>query len=169
MRIVPHPAHSSTTTNVTSHSKTTPSESISRGAPSAPGLHDTLRSSLTPANASQDSSTHPLEARLSSWSRTQEQLQHTMLRRNYGIAEPLRRGMELKLVRDADTFRPSVLGKASGVHEEILMGRDTEISWEDVYSGQDGAKMVESHGGEGKQGVVGWHEEMEGKVGMGKW
>lgn len=72
--------------------------------------------------------------------------------------------MELKLVRDADSFRPSVLGRASGVHEEILMGRDTQVSWEDVYAGQDGVKV-----GDGGQGAVGWHEEMEGRVGMGKW
>lgn len=71
------------------------------------------------------------------------------------------------MVRDVDSFRPSVLGRASGVHEQILMGKDTEISWEDVYGGQDGVKLAE--GGEGRQGVVGWHEEMEGRVGMGKW
>ncbi|EXJ55626.1 hypothetical protein A1O7_08555 [Cladophialophora yegresii CBS 114405] len=88
-----------------------------------------------------------------------------MLRRTFGIAEPLRRGMELKLVRDADGFRPSALGAPGRVHEDILCGRDTEISWEDVYNGQDGLRL--SSGGDG-QGV-GWMEEMERKVGMGKW
>ena len=50
------------------------------------------------------------------------------LRRAYGIAEPVRRGMELKIVRDG-TFRPAVLGGSKGgnVHEDILVlgGRDT--------------------------------------------
>lgn len=60
------------------------------------------------------------------------------LRRAYGIAEPIRRGMELKLVRDR-SFRPAVLGgaKAGNVHEDILVlgGRDTEVGWEDVFKG----------------------------------
>lgn len=60
------------------------------------------------------------------------------LRRAYGIAEPVRRGMELKLVRDG-TFRPAVLGgvKGGNVHEDILVlgGRDAEIGWEDVFHG----------------------------------
>ncbi len=73
--------------------------------------------------------------------------------------------MELKLVRDADSFRPSTLGRAGGVHEDILTGRDNEISWEDVYQGQDGLRLGVGGDGQG----VGWTEEMERKVGMGKW
>lgn len=60
------------------------------------------------------------------------------LRRAYGIAEPVRRGMELKIVRDG-TFRPAVLGGMRGgnVHEDILVigGRDSEVQWEDIYTG----------------------------------
>lgn len=60
------------------------------------------------------------------------------LRRAYGIAEPVRRGMELKIVRDG-TFRPAALGgaKAGNVHEDILVlgGRDAEVGWEDVFQG----------------------------------
>lgn len=60
------------------------------------------------------------------------------LRRAYGIAEPVRRGMELKIVRDS-TFRPAVLGgmKGGNVHEDILVlgGRDAEIGWEDIFQG----------------------------------
>ncbi|RMD43845.1 hypothetical protein DV735_g1295, partial [Chaetothyriales sp. CBS 134920] len=83
-----------------------------------------------------------------------------------GIAEPLRRDMELSMVRKADSFRPSMLGAPSGVHDEILTGRDTQISWEDVYAGQDGIKL--GGGVEGGQGVLGWHAEFEQKVGMGR-
>ena len=79
------------------------------------------------------------------------------------MAEPLRRGMELKLVRDADSFRPSVLGGTCGVHEDILTGRDSSVAWEDVFSGQDGIKV------DNVQGTVGWNEEIERRVGMGKW
>lgn len=60
------------------------------------------------------------------------------LRRAFGIAEPVRRGMEMKIVRDG-TFKPAVLGgsKVGNVHEDILAigGRDTEVGWEDVFQG----------------------------------
>lgn len=60
------------------------------------------------------------------------------LRRVYGIAEPVRRGMELKIVREGE-FRPAVLGggKQASLHEDILVlgGRDTEVGWEDVFQG----------------------------------
>lgn len=161
LRIVPTTAHPTSTSNTTAQTKTANTSSAS--APSAPGLHDTLRASLSaPHDAATDSSTHPLESRLSSWHATQETLQHTLLRRTYGIAEPLRRGMELKLVREADGFRPAVLGAPSRVHEDILMGRDATIDVEDVFAGQDGVRLAE--GGEGRHGVTGWHEEMEKKL-----
>jgi proteasome maturation protein len=60
------------------------------------------------------------------------------LRRAYGMAEPIRRGMELKIVRDA-SFTPMALGgprrNGGNVHEDILAlgGRDTELSWEDIF------------------------------------
>lgn len=67
------------------------------------------------------------------------------LRRAYGIAEPVRRGMELKIVRDG-TFRPAVLGGVRGgnVHEDILVigGRDSEVQWEDIYHGMLGSYLV---------------------------
>ncbi|ODM17833.1 hypothetical protein SI65_06621 [Aspergillus cristatus] len=86
------------------------------------------------------SSAHPLEARLLAWRQTQDSLKMEGLRRAYGIAEPVRRGMELKIVRDG-TFKPAVLGggKGGNVHEDILVlgGRDTEVGWEDVFQGDE--------------------------------
>jgi proteasome maturation protein len=58
-----------------------------------------------------------------------------MLRRQFGIAEPVRRGMELKIA-GAGEWRPAALGGSSGVHRDILQGRDTEIGWEDVFTGK---------------------------------
>jgi proteasome maturation protein len=79
-----------------------------------------------------------------------------MLRRTYGMAEPIRRGMELKIVRDGQ-WRPAALGGgagAPGLHEEILRGTDEMITWEDVYTGEESAP------------VVGMQEEMERKLKM---
>src|SRR5262245_1614184 len=98
MRIVP------ASSNPSSFSHTTPSTS----APSAPGVHDTLRHGVGPSAAStavpsdqqQPASAHPLEARLKNWDATQENLRMEMLRRTYGMAEPIRQGMELKIARD---------------------------------------------------------------------
>lgn len=90
-----------------------------------------------------------------------------MLRRTFGIALPLRMSMEQHLVAQSDNFRPSALGPPSRVHDDILKGRDCSLDWEDVYAGQDGLRGIVNAGGDG-QGV-GWTEEMETKIGMGKW
>lgn len=58
-----------------------------------------------------------------------------MLRRQFGLGEPIRRGMELKIAREGE-WRPAVLGGSGGVHREILEGRDCEIGWEDVFVGE---------------------------------
>lgn len=77
-----------------------------------------------------------------------------MLRRTYGMAEPIRRGMELKIVRDGE-WRPAALGgNKPSLHEEVLRGTDETITWEDVYTGEESAP------------IVGMQEEMERKLKM---
>lgn len=62
------------------------------------------------------------------------------------------------------SWRPAVLGGGvPSVHEDILTGRDAEITWEDVYT--DAGRAV----GDGVGGEDGVHGEMERLVGMGKW
>ena len=76
------------------------------------------------------------------------------LRRTFGIAEPIRRGMELKITRDGE-WRPTALsGGQRGLHEDILMGKDTSIEWEDVFKGDE------------MRTLPGFHEEVERKVRM---
>ncbi|CAK7198126.1 hypothetical protein SEUCBS139899_000784 [Sporothrix eucalyptigena] len=167
LRIVPADAHSDSFSHVASRE---------RGAPSAPGLHDMMRHGVGPkvaapaADASkaaasgtptaQLDSAHPLEARLKQWEATRENLRMEMLRRTFGIAEPVRRGMELKITRDGE-WRPLVLGGSGpssaqlpSVHEDILMGRDTTVDWEDIYTGEE------------TRSVPTFHEEMERKLRM---
>ncbi|KAJ9191632.1 hypothetical protein DTO164E3_8740 [Paecilomyces variotii] len=150
LRIAPPAAHPTQTSNTTNRSHqpiTAPHPS--KGAPSAPGLRDTLRDNLTlPAQVGAPSashipaptSTHPLEARLLAWRATHDAMKMETLRRVYGIAEPVRRGMELKIVKDGE-FRPAVLGggKQPSLHEDILVlgGRDADIAWEDVFQGDE--------------------------------
>ncbi|RHZ59443.1 proteasome maturation protein [Aspergillus thermomutatus] len=146
LRIAPPANYATQTSNTNTRNSTA---RPSKGAPSAPGLPDTLRNKITlpapvgPPSSNQTStpsSTHPLEARLLAWRQTQDAMKMETLRRAYGIAEPVRRGMELKIVRDG-TFRPAVLGgnKGGNVHEDILVlgGRDTEVGWEDIFQGDE--------------------------------
>lgn len=144
MRIVPASSHASSISHTSS-------------APSAPGIHDTLRHGVGPSpyEAAQPASSHPLEARLKNWEATQEAMRMESLRRTFGMAEPIRRGMELKIVKDGE-WRPLALGAGlPSVHEEILKGREDTITWEDVFTGQE-TRGVPS----------GIHEEMERKVKM---
>ncbi|KFA55521.1 hypothetical protein S40293_02043 [Stachybotrys chartarum IBT 40293] len=129
----------------------------SSSAPSAPGLHDTLRHGVGPSAydeaASQPASSHPLEARLKNWEATQEALRMESLKRTFGMAEPIRRGMELKIVRGGE-WRPMALGGGGlpSVHEDILRGRDDTLTWEDVFTGDE------------TRNVPGFHDEMEKKL-----
>ncbi|KAI8959233.1 proteasome maturation factor UMP1 [Daldinia sp. FL1419] len=131
-------------------------------APSAPGVHDTLRYGVGPSPLPSTSSSeppapvsrHPLEARLKAWESTQEALRMESLRRTFGMAEPIRRGMELKITRDGE-WRPLALSggaSARSVHEDILRGREATLDWEDVFTGEE------------QQSSVTVHEEMERKL-----
>ncbi|KAI9667945.1 MAG: hypothetical protein M1821_000765 [Bathelium mastoideum] len=144
-------------------------------APSAPGVHDTLRTNLSLSRpsplapsassssssdthpTSQPTSKHPLESRLLNWRATQEALKMEGLRRTFGMAEPVRRGMELKIVEGTE-WRPAVMGgageRAGGVHRDVLMGRDAEVDWEDVFTGDEGREVPD------------FHTEMEGRMRM---
>lgn len=42
--------------------------------------------------------------------------------------------MEIKIAREGE-WRPMALGGSAGVSGDILVGRDAEITWEDVYTG----------------------------------
>lgn len=96
---------------------------------------------------------HPLEGRLRAWEATQESLRMESLRRTFGSAEPIRRGMELKIARDGE-WRPMALGGGcvASVHEDILKGKEASVDWEDVFTGEE------------QRAVVGVHEEMERKL-----
>ena len=66
------------------------------------------------------------------------------LRRTFGIAEPVRRGMELGMVR-AGEWRAGTLGGSAGVAGDILEGRDWSCEWEDIFVGQTQDASVSSN------------------------
>ncbi|KAI0974357.1 proteasome maturation factor UMP1-domain-containing protein [Xylaria arbuscula] len=158
MRIVPPANHGSTFTHLPA----------STSAPSAPGVYDVLRQGLNPSASLLPPSSsappapvsrHPLESRLKAWEATQENLRMESLRKTFGMAEPIRRGMELKITREG-SWRPVCLGGGAGstgvggasVHEDILTGREASCDWEDVFTGEE------------QRGALGVHEEMERKL-----
>ncbi|KAK6515260.1 hypothetical protein TWF506_007603 [Arthrobotrys conoides] len=106
--------------------------SSTTGAPASHSVHDTIRHGL-PTTSADLNSHHPLENRLKNWEATQENLKMESLKRTFGLAEPVRRGME-KMIVGAD-FRPAVLGGPSNLHMDILNGRECWIDWEDVFVG----------------------------------
>ena len=57
------------------------------------------------------------------------------LRRTYGIAEPVRRAMEIKICREGE-WRAAALGGSAGVSGDVLEGRDERVEWEDVFGGE---------------------------------
>jgi len=81
------------------------------------------------------------------------------LRKTYGMAEPIRRGMELKITREG-SWRPACLGGGNGVtgigsssiHEDVLMGREAFCDWEDIFAGEE------------QRGALNVHQEMERKL-----
>ncbi|KAL9614998.1 MAG: hypothetical protein Q9167_000529 [Letrouitia subvulpina] len=154
LRIAPPSSHPTSTSNTTNASKST--DTSSHGAPSAPGIHDTLRSNLSSGSTSTSTPTsaHPLEARLAAWQATQDELKMTGLRRTFGVAEPVRRGMELQIVRDGEQQRPRALGPSASVSGDILAGRDLEVGWEDVFKGDETRDGPD------------FHTEMEGRAKM---
>jgi len=124
LRVVPASGHASTVSSVAN----------SKGAPSVRSVPDALRN-RGPYSVSADvNSNHPLEARLKQWDETQYNLKMEQLRRLYGAAEPIKRGMEIKMCAD---YKPMQLGGPSNLHKDILENRDCSINWEDVYKGTD--------------------------------
>ncbi|RSH87971.1 uncharacterized protein EHS24_000494 [Apiotrichum porosum] len=106
------------------------------------GTHDTFRYGLTSAAQSVAAgNASPLQARLEK--ETQQQLQSTVQRNNFGVAVPLRKAMELKLVA-TENHHPLLLQSTSsglplgGSHNtslEILQGTDESIDAEDFMAG----------------------------------
>lgn len=98
----------------------------------------------------------------------------TMLRREFGVAEPIRRAMEVKICQEGE-WRPAVLGfKGEGLHEEILSGRDASVDWEDVFNGEfcddegrfgDWKLMIVVTGNE-THNAPDFHSEMESRLKM---
>ena len=66
--------------------------------------------------------------------------------------------MELKICREGE-WRPQCLGGSASVGEDILTGRDADVTWEDVYRG-DGREGA----GEGEM-----QAELDARVGLGQW
>jgi len=75
------------------------------------------------------------------------------LRRTYGIAEPVRRGMEMRIAGQGE-WRPRALGVSAGVSSDVLAGRDSEVQWEDIF------------GGDELRDIPDFHTEMEARMKM---
>lgn len=96
----------------------------------APSLPDVFREQVgaRPMN-SQLNDRHPLESRIRNWEETQHRRQLEQYKQIFGIAEPMKRVMELQLVEKSD-FNPL---NHSDLHKDILLNKEASIDWEDIY------------------------------------
>lgn len=124
MNVVPTPDYKSSVS--TDQKQETTSNAL-------PTLPDTLRQQEGGAVpiSSQLNDRHPLQSRLQNWEETQRNRQLEQYRQIFGIAEPMKRVMELEIV-DRTDFNPL---NQSSLHRDILLNKEASIDWEDVYPG----------------------------------
>ncbi|CAI4271684.1 BAF_collapsed_G0003690.mRNA.1.CDS.1 [Saccharomyces cerevisiae] len=99
-----------------------------------PSLPDTLRQQEGGAVplSTQLNDRHPLESTLKNWETTQRKRQMEQYRQIFGIAEPMKRTMEMEIVNRTD-FNP--FSTNGSIHRDILLNKECSIDWEDVYPG----------------------------------
>ncbi|EPX71984.1 proteasome maturation factor Ump1 [Schizosaccharomyces octosporus yFS286] len=83
---------------------------------------------------------HPLENRLANWEAQQRQVRLDSMRRIYGLHEPIRREMELRL--STQSVRPMALGGPSNFHADILANREACLDETDIYTAQAPMEMT---------------------------
>ena len=134
--------------------------STSQGVTSnAASLPDTLRMQEGGAVplSSQLNDRHPLMHRVQNWEETQHRRQLEQYRYIFGLAEPMRRMMEIGIV-DATDFNPVSQGQSS-IHRDILMNKETSVDWEDIYPENNGLLSGNMVGDD-------VHTQIERKVGI---
>lgn len=81
-------------------------------------------------------------------------LQMEGYRRTFGAGEPIRRAMELEVIKMTD-LAPQLLGGPSSIHQDILLNKDTSVTWEEIYPGQSHNDLKQS-----------FHSELEKRMGI---
>ncbi|KAG5513859.1 hypothetical protein PMAC_000481 [Pneumocystis sp. 'macacae'] len=97
-------------------------------------IHDAFRFGFKSLPLNMDSY-HPLEVALNSWEHKMYNLKMQSLDRIFGISEPIRRKMELKILDSG--FRSLIFGKPSNIHHDILNGNDSDIDIDEIFFGFD--------------------------------
>lgn len=93
---------------------------------------------------------HPLESRVANWKANEEEFNLRMLQKTQGLAAPLRRVMDAKIVEQS-TFVPSIVGGPSNLSLDILKNEDARLDWEDVYK---------------TESTIDFHQEMQKRMGL---
>ena len=125
-------------------------------APTPHLQHDVLRQGLQAplsTTLALHHSDHPnlaLARHLNAYDATQSQTKRLLAQQIYGIHIPLKHMMEEYM---SAPNAVGVLGRKSlGLTREILLGREMDFDWEDVYDGRDRVGLFEE---------MGEHKEME--------
>lgn len=94
--------------------------------------------------AAQVNGKHPLQARLEKWEETQLDLKMEGYRRTFGAGEPIRRAMELEVVKMTD-MTSNILGGTTSIHRDILLNKDATVTWEEIYPDQPQIQKMDFH------------------------
>ncbi|WVW84858.1 hypothetical protein I302_106893 [Kwoniella bestiolae CBS 10118] len=142
LRLVPHTAQSAPEAHVVSIKST--SHPIS-------GTHDAFRHGLKSASQGVAAgNVHPLQTRLEKWQQNQNQLEQNMQKNTFGLAVPLRKAMEMKIVSEnlhnplieSSTVIGVPLGGSSNLAFEVLTGQDETLDAGDFMGGSNSLNEV---------------------------
>ncbi|EMR08979.1 hypothetical protein PNEG_02754 [Pneumocystis murina B123] len=97
-------------------------------------IHDTFRFGLKSSELDINSY-HDLEVFLKRWKYEEHESKMELLNRIFGISEPIRRKMELKII-DSE-FRPIIFGRSSNIHHDILTGNDSSVDIDEIFLGDE--------------------------------
>ncbi|ONH77129.1 Proteasome maturation factor UMP1 [Pichia kudriavzevii] len=100
-------------------------------APCASGVTDTLRSNGPVQVATMINNRHPIESRILNWDKTQYAMQMETRRRVHGLADPIKREMDLHMVQLSEGVSTI---NGNRIHSDMLLGKDWRVDWEDIYA-----------------------------------
>ncbi|CCK68027.1 Ump1p KNAG_0A03440 [Huiozyma naganishii CBS 8797] len=133
---------------------------------------DALRSGAAGAPlATQMNGRHPLEQRVAKWEETQRKRQWEQYRQVFGVAEPMRRKMELSIVEATD-FHPArndgapTASHQGSMHRDILLnkGRRGHVGRKFICGEGQGDGAMQGPAALARAGTI--HAQFESRLGL---
>ncbi|KAH3902241.1 probable Proteasome maturation factor UMP1 [Saccharomycodes ludwigii] len=118
-------------------STASPNTITSNAVPSLPDRLRQQKGGAVPLSMTElsNKNKHPLEYHLNNYEKAQESRKLQQYRQIFGIAEPMKRMMDLNIINATDFAPVNSNGNISGnlPHRDILLNKEFTFDWEDVY------------------------------------